>query len=123
MADKFIIPSDRQPWLDPSTGLITRPWFLFLQGMFTRMGGAAGTGSAAFDAAISDLQMQDAMAESFAPALKEQSAAQATALAAQAIALALAVNDLGTADAFAGVPNHEIGKRVDDLEIIGAFAK
>lgn len=43
MSEVFRIPSDRQPFLDPQTGLISRPWFLFLQGIFVRIGGATGS--------------------------------------------------------------------------------
>lgn len=36
------IPSDREPLVDPKTGLITRSWFLFLLWVFQRVGGATG---------------------------------------------------------------------------------
>lgn len=36
------IPSDREPLVDPKTGLITRSWFLFFQWIFQRVGGATG---------------------------------------------------------------------------------
>lgn len=49
MAEIFRIPSDRQPWLDPDSGLISRPWFLFLQGLFIRIGAATGSSSAEQD--------------------------------------------------------------------------
>lgn len=48
MSEIFRIPSDRQPWLDPESGLISRPWFLFLQGIFSRLGNSTG-GSATDD--------------------------------------------------------------------------
>lgn len=38
----FRIPSDRQPLVVSGTNLIDRVWFLFLQGMFQRIGGATG---------------------------------------------------------------------------------
>lgn len=37
---KFIPP--RVPLTDPRTGVISREWFLFLQGVFERVGGATG---------------------------------------------------------------------------------
>lgn len=36
------IPSDREPLVDPKTGLITRSWFLFFTWVFQRVGGATG---------------------------------------------------------------------------------
>lgn len=38
---KFIPP--RVPLTDPRSGIISREWFLFFQGVFTRIGGATGT--------------------------------------------------------------------------------
>jgi len=43
MSDIFRIPSDRQPWLTEGTPFISRPWYLFLQGLFTRSGSSTGT--------------------------------------------------------------------------------
>lgn len=37
---KFVPP--RVPLTDPRTGLISREWFLFFQGVFERIGGATG---------------------------------------------------------------------------------
>lgn len=37
---KFIPP--RVPLTDPRSGIISREWFLFFQGVFTRIGGATG---------------------------------------------------------------------------------
>jgi hypothetical protein len=42
MSEVFRIPSDRQPWDREGKVFISRPWFLFLQGLFTRAGGATG---------------------------------------------------------------------------------
>jgi len=46
---KFVPP--RVAFTDPRTGMITREWFLFLQGLFIRVGGS--TGSSTTDAAVS----------------------------------------------------------------------
>lgn len=40
MSLNFVPP--RVPLVDPRTGLITREWYLFLQGVFQRIGGADG---------------------------------------------------------------------------------
>ena len=39
-AIKFVPP--RVPLTDPATGTITREWYLFLQGVFIRIGGSTG---------------------------------------------------------------------------------
>lgn len=49
---KFVPP--RVAFVDPRTGFITREWYLFLQGLFNRVGGATGDSTdvlamAAFD--------------------------------------------------------------------------
>jgi uncharacterized membrane protein len=80
--------------------------------VFARQGGALGTGNAVLDALITDLQTQDAMAESLAPALAEQLKATLVLL-----------NDMNTMQAMADVPNYEVVKRVNDLETVGAFSK
>lgn len=55
---KFVPP--RVPLTDPRTGLISREWFLFFQGVFERIGGATGesttdlTGSMFEDAGIEE---------------------------------------------------------------------
>ena len=38
---KFVPP--RVPLTDPDTGTITREWYLFLQGVFIRIGGSTGS--------------------------------------------------------------------------------
>lgn len=38
---KFVPP--RVAFVDPRTGMITREWFLFLQGLFLRVGGSLGS--------------------------------------------------------------------------------
>lgn len=115
MAEKFSFPSDRQPWLDPDTGLITRPWFLFLQNVFSRLGGATGTGNTVLDAQISELQQQVAISDALAPALAEQ------AKALQVVGRAL--DDANVLLSMADVPSYELAKRVSDLETLGAFVK
>jgi len=42
-AIRFVPP--RVPFVDTRTGTITREWYLFLQGIFDRVGGATGQGS------------------------------------------------------------------------------
>ena len=37
---RFVPP--RVAFVDPRSGMITREWYLFLQGVFTRIGGATG---------------------------------------------------------------------------------
>lgn len=49
MSEIFRIPSDRQPFLDSQTGLVSRPWFLFFQGVFLRIGGATGSSTEVAD--------------------------------------------------------------------------
>ena len=41
---RFVPP--RVPFVDPRTGMVTREWYLFLQGIFIRIGGADGASSA-----------------------------------------------------------------------------
>lgn len=48
MAEPLRFVPPRVPFLDSRTGLITREWYLFLQGMFIRVGGATGEGSEDF---------------------------------------------------------------------------
>lgn len=50
---KFIPP--RVPLTDPKTGLVSREWYLFLQGMFDRIGGASSTSNTELLAAIEAL--------------------------------------------------------------------
>lgn len=40
---RFVPP--RVAFVDPRTGMITREWYLFLQGVFNRIGGANGASS------------------------------------------------------------------------------
>lgn len=40
MATSFLIPQNSQPFLDKN-GLVNRPWYLFLQAMWLRVGGPA----------------------------------------------------------------------------------
>lgn len=40
---RFVPP--RVPFLDTRTGLISREWYLFLQGVFDRIGGSTGSGT------------------------------------------------------------------------------
>lgn len=49
MSDALRIPSDREPLIDPTTGKITRSWFLFLSGLLSRSGGVLGTGDITSD--------------------------------------------------------------------------
>lgn len=58
MATPFVIPQNAQPPLDPRTGSFNRPWYLFFQAVFERIGSATGTGNTVLDAMISDLQVQ-----------------------------------------------------------------
>lgn len=50
----FQIPSDREPWLDPGTQNISRPWFLFLQYVFQRIGGATSAFTDDISAALAE---------------------------------------------------------------------
>lgn len=52
MSEIFRIPSDRQPLDRDGRVFISRPWFLFLEGLFIRSGGATGTPISDFDFAI-----------------------------------------------------------------------
>lgn len=65
MAEVFRIPSDRQPWLEPGTNIISRPWFLFLQGLFIRSGGSTGPSSEALDFGVGPNSGADDMAGVF----------------------------------------------------------
>lgn len=42
MNDPIYFAPLRVPFVDPDTGIITRPWQLLLQGLFNRTGGANG---------------------------------------------------------------------------------
>lgn len=103
MADPFVIPQNSQPILD-ARGIVTRPWYLFFQAVFRRIGGANGTGNAVFDAAISDLQtmMQ----------LQPDSTAAVSQLRQDFTAFTVAQAAIDAAQT----------ARIEDLEILGAFA-
>lgn len=45
MSDAIRFVPPRVPLTDPRTGMITREWYLFWQGMFDRVGGADGAGT------------------------------------------------------------------------------
>lgn len=45
MADSLQFVPPRVPLTDPRTGLISREWYLFLQGIFIRIGGSQGQSS------------------------------------------------------------------------------
>ena len=47
---KFVPP--RVPFTDPNTGVITREWYLFLQGIFLRVGGATGASTSDLSASL-----------------------------------------------------------------------
>lgn len=47
MSEVFLIPSDRQSLDRDGKVFISRPWFLFFRGLFTRSGGAAGASAQA----------------------------------------------------------------------------
>jgi len=108
---RFILPVNGQQPLDPRTGAFNRPWYLFFQAVFDRIGGADGTGNAVIDAAISDLRAELATAPDSTAALasveqafNEFRAAQTVIDAAQIAAtnaLAARVSDLETLEAFA----------------------
>lgn len=108
MSSIFRVPSDREPLIDPDTGLIGRSWFLFFQDLFRRVGGATGTGNAAIDAALEVMRNELAFVDS------------ADADVAQ---LRSMLSEIGLHQAMADVPNYEIVKRVSDLEVLGAFSR
>lgn len=61
------IPSDREPLVDPKTGIVTRSWFLFFLWVFQRVGGATGDPidtSEELIAAVDGLLSAPALAES-----------------------------------------------------------
>ena len=45
MTDPLRFVPPRVAFVDPRTGMITREWYLFLQGVFARIGGANGSSS------------------------------------------------------------------------------
>ena len=47
---RFVPP--RVAFTDPRTGMITREWYLFLQGVFDRIGGATGASSSDLNASL-----------------------------------------------------------------------
>jgi hypothetical protein len=53
MSEIFRIPSDRQPLDRDGEVFISRPWFLFLQAVFVRIGGSTGTPTEDIDLSIS----------------------------------------------------------------------
>jgi hypothetical protein len=46
MTDPLRFVPPRVAFVDPRTGMITREWYLFLQGIFNRVGGANGESTA-----------------------------------------------------------------------------
>lgn len=58
----FVIPQNSQQMLD-ARGIVTRPWYLFFQAVFDRIGGANGTGNAVIDQALEDIRVEMAMME------------------------------------------------------------
>jgi hypothetical protein len=108
MSDIFRVPSDREPIIDPTTGLIGRSWFLFFQDLFRRVGGSTGTGNAAFDSALTAIKNEIAFADSSSASVSE---------------LADALESMAHAFSVADVPSGEIGKRISDVEVFGAFSR
>lgn len=47
---RFVPP--RVQLVDPRTGMISREWYLFFQGVFNRVGGADGTGTTELEASL-----------------------------------------------------------------------
>lgn len=77
MSEVFRIPSDRQPLDREGVVFISRPWFLFLQGLFTRAGGATGgsveedeVGPLSADSSMTSALMQSIQGMQCAPILQ-----------------------------------------------------
>lgn len=54
------LPKINQPFIDPVSGQISRPWWIWLQQLMTRIGGAGGTDISALTAAVNALIAQTA---------------------------------------------------------------
>lgn len=110
MASPFTLPQNSQPIID-ARGVVNRPWYLFFQAVFTRIGGSNGTGNAVLDGLIDDLQQQLATAPDSTAALAMlQSAFTAFTTAQAAI------------DAAQTAATNALTLRVNDLEVLGAFS-
>lgn len=107
MAEPFVMPLNSQPVLD-ARGYVTRPWYLFFQAVFRRIGGATGTGNVVLDALISDLQTQAAM--------QPDGMAYTKTLFD---GLRKELVDFETAQAVVDATQNQ---RLNDLEVLGAFA-
>lgn len=110
MASPFTLPLNSQPIID-ARGVVNRPWYLFFQAVFTRVGGSNGTGNAALDAIIADVQTQLSTAPDSTAAL----AMLADAFAAFQVAQA-------AIDAGQTAATNALAARVAALEVLGAFA-
>lgn len=100
----FVIPQNAQPPLDPRTGSFNRPWYLFFQAIFERIGGVSGTGNVVLDGMIADLQTQVATQTDLTAELAQFKSTQTTRDASQDATVAA------------------LTLRVTDLEVLGAFA-
>lgn len=49
------LPNIREPFIDPRSGQISRPWWIWLQQLMTRIGGSAGTDISALTALVTAL--------------------------------------------------------------------
>lgn len=105
MAAPFVIPQNAQQPIDPRTGSFNRPWYLFFQAVFDRIGGAGGTGNAALDIALEDIRVQLAVDSDATAAVSTLGQRLTTYQATQA-----------ATDAAQDV-------RLSDLETLGAFAR
>lgn len=108
MSAIFRVPSDREPIIDPSTGLMSRSWFLFFQDLFKRVGGSTGTGNSAIDAALQQLQNEAAFSDSLSPSIS---------------ILQSSISDTISQQIMSETPNFEVGRRLNDLDVMGAFSK
>lgn len=54
MTDPLRFVPPRVAFVDPRTGMITREWYLFLQGVFMRVGGANGSSTPDIVASLSE---------------------------------------------------------------------
>lgn len=108
---RFILPVNGQQPLDPRTGAFNRPWYLFFQAVFDRIGGADGTGNAVIDAALSDIRAELAMMPDSTAALATLKTAFEAFQAAQALI-----------DAAQTAATGALAARVSELEVLGAFS-
>lgn len=98
----FLLPTNAQQPLDPRTGAFNRPWYLFFQAVFERIGGASGTGNVVLDQLIADLQISSAMdADPVAVAFKQAFDDYVVAQAARDAAQNTRLTDLETLAVFA----------------------